>query len=253
MLRGSLVQVSVTIHNGGVNTRARFLFCVLAALLLAGALLGAVACGSKPQNVDPKAVLATGSASMKTLTGFHFLYQVHTPESAVANVGGGIVKVEGDINAAGNMEATVQLVAGGLLVNVDFIALPDIQYIKYPVVNKWQSMKPEESPIGALNLSAFSIRILDQITDTTYQGTDKKDGVQCYHIHGMVAGAEVQAIAGSVEATKLFETDIWVGIDDGLLREVDLIGAMGSKEVDGTWRSIALSKLGEAVDIKAPQ
>ncbi len=225
---------------------------MLVATVLAGALLGATACGSQPQNVDATAVLADASAKMKTLAGFHFLYEVHTPESAMANVGGGIVKVDGDINAAGNMEATVQLVAGGLLVNVDFVAMTDTQYIKYPVVNKWKAMKPEESPIGALNLSAFSIRILDQITQTSYQGTDKKDGVQCYHINGMVAGAEVQAIAGSVEATKLFETDIWVGVDDGLLREVDLIGAMGSKEVDGTWRSIALSKMGEAVDIKAP-
>ena len=171
----------------------------------------------------------------------------------MSNVGGGIVKVEGDINAAGNMEATVQLVASGLLINVDFVALSDIQYIKYPVVNKWQSMKPADSPIGELNLSAFSIRILDQITSTSYKGTDKKDGVDCYHINGMVAGAEVQAIAGSVDPTKLFETDIWVGVDDGLLREVDLIGAMGSKEVDGTWRSIMLSKLNEVVDIKAPQ
>ena len=236
-----------------MNTRLRHLLLVLTALVLAGATLLPAACGSTPENVDPTTVLATASANMKTLTGFHFLYEVHTPESAMSNVGGGIAKVEGDINAAGNMEATVQLVASGLLVNVDFVALSDIQYIKYPVVNKWQSMKPEDSPIGELNLSAFSIRILDQITQTSYQGTDKKDGVQCYHVHGLVAGAEVQAIAGSVEPTKLFETDIWVGIDDGLLREVDLIGPMGSKEVDATWRSIALSKLGEAVDIKAPQ
>ncbi len=235
-----------------MKLRLRTLSVVLSVLILAGAVLGLAACGSTPQNVDPKTVLADASTKMKVLKGFHFLYQVHTPESAMSNVGGGIVKVEGDINAAGNMEATVQLVAGGLLINVDFVALSDIQYIKYPVVNKWQSMKPEDSPIGELNLSAFSIRILDQITSTSYKGTDKKDGVDCYHIHGMVAGAEVQAIAGSVDPTKLFETDIWVGINDGLLREVDLIGAMGSKEVDGTWRSIMLSKLNEVVDIKAP-
>jgi hypothetical protein len=236
-----------------VKTRLHTLSVVLAVFVLAGAVLGLAGCGSAPQNVDPKTVLADASAKMKQLAGFHFLYQVHTPESALSNVGGGIVKVDGDINAAGNMKATVQLIAGGLLVNVDFVALSDIQYIKYPVVNKWQAMKPADSPIGALNLSAFSIRILDQIASTSYEGTDKKDGVKCYHINGMVAGAEVQAIAGSVDPTKLFETDIWVGIDDGLLREVDLTGPMGSKEVNGTWRSIMLSNLDVAVDIKAPQ
>jgi LppX_LprAFG lipoprotein len=238
-----------------MNSRAHSLLLALAGLTLACSLLGLAACGgsSEPQNVDPQTVLATASANMKTIVGFHFLYEVHTPEAALANVGGGIVKVEGDINAEGHMRATVQLMASGLLIDVGFVALGDIQYIKYPVLNTWQSLKPADSPIGELNLSAFSIRILDQIVDTTYQGTDKKDGVQCYHINGMVAGANVQAIAGSVEATKMFETDIWVGIDDGLLREVDLIGPMGSKEVDGTWRSIMLSNLNVPVEIAAPQ
>ena len=236
-----------------MNSRFRVTILALAVLVAVAAATGLAACSQEPENVDPSAVLAAASVKMKTLVGFHFLYEVHTPESAISNVGGGIVKVEGDINAAGNMAATVQLVAAGLLINVDFVALPDIQYIKYPVVNKWQAMKPEESPIGELNLSAFSIRILDRITDTSYVGTDKKDGVQCYHVNGMVAGAEVQAIAGSVDPNELFETDIWVGIDDGFLREVDLIGPMGSKEVDGTWRSIMLSNLNVAVDIKAPQ
>jgi LppX_LprAFG lipoprotein len=236
-----------------MNTRLRLLVFLLGALIAVSWVVGLAACGGEPQNVDPKAVLATASANMKTISGFHFVYQVHTPEADLAKVGGGIVKVEGDINAAGNMEATVQLMASGLLIDVGFVALSDIQYIKYPVLNTWQALKPEDSPIGELNLSAFSIRILDQILDTSYQGTDKKDGVKCYHVHGKVKGADVQAIAGSVEPTELFETDIWVGIDDGLLREVDLIGPMGSKEVAGTWRSIMLSNLNEPVDIQAPQ
>ena len=112
--------------------------------------------------------------------------------------------------------------------------------------------QPEDSPVGELNLAAYSIRILDQITDTSYEGTEKKDGVKCYHINGMVAGAEVQAIAGSVDATKPFPTDIWVGVDDSLLYEVDIMGPMASKRTTGTWRSIVLSNLNVAVDIKAP-
>jgi hypothetical protein len=221
--------------------------------MLACALPGLVACEGEPQNVDPQAVLAAASAKMKQIVGFHFLYEVHTPESAMSNIGGGIVKVDGDINAEGSMKATVQLMASGLLIDVDFVAMTDAHYIKYPVVNTWQKLKPEDSPIGALNLSAFSIRILDRIAGTSYVGTDKKDGVKCYHINGMVAGAEVEQIAGSVDAAKLFGTDIWVGVDDGLLREVDIIGPMTDKEADGTWRSIMLSNLDVPVDIKAPQ
>jgi LppX_LprAFG lipoprotein len=227
------------------------MMAVAAFLALGGGIL--VACGEEPQNVDPQVVLSATSAKMKQIAGFHFVYQVHVPESALSSVGGGIVKVEGDINAAGNMKAEVELIGGGVLFNVDFVALEDVHYIKYPLTTEWQSMAPEESPIGDLNLSAFSIKILDRIAGATYEGTEKKGGTKCYHISGMVTGEDVEQIAGSVSKGDLFETDLYVGIDDGLLREVDIKGPMTTSEVEGTWRSIALSNLDVAVDVEAPQ
>jgi hypothetical protein len=236
-----------------MNVRLRLRLAVLAAFLSLTFATFVAGCGDEPQNVDAVAVLHTTSANMKQIAGFHFVYKVHVPESALASVGGGIVQVEGDINAAGNMTAKVKLIGGGVLFTVDFVAMGDLHYIKYPLSNEWQSMAPEESPIGDLNLSAFSIKILDQIADATYQGTDKKDGVKTYHIVGMVTGEDVEQIAGSVSAGDLFETHLYVGIEDGLLREVDIMGAMTKSEVEGTWRSIELSSLDTEFVIEAPK
>jgi hypothetical protein len=225
---------------------------VLGAFLLAlVAGVGLVACEEEPVNVDPQAVLSTASANMKELAGFHFLYELHQPESA--DKAEGVQTVEGDIDAAGEMQATVQLLVGGVLINVDFVALGDTHYIRYPLQQEWTPMAPEESPLGDLNLAAFSIQILDQIVDPSYQGTGKKGGEKTYHMSGMVTAADVEQIAGSVSTADLFATDLWVGINDNLLYEVHITGPMTSKEADGTYRSIILSDLNVAVDIKAPQ
>ena len=221
---------------------------IVLALLVGG---GAAACEGEPENVDPQAVLSDASANMKQLAGFHFLYELHQPESA--DRAEGVQSVEGDIDATGDMQATVQILGGGILLNVDFVALADTHYLRYPLSQQWQAVAPEDSPLGELNLAAFSIQILDRIVDPSYEGTDKKRGKKAYHISGMVVAADLEQIAGSVSTADLFATDLWVGIDDSLLYEVDISGPMTTKEADGTWRSIVLSNLNVAVDVKAPQ
>jgi hypothetical protein len=190
---------------------------------------------------------------MKQIVGFHFVYVVHKPESSPQHEGAEILKIEGDINADGNMRATVQLLGGGVLINVDFIAVGDTHYILYPLTTKWQAIPAAESPVGTVNLSSGTIRILDRIYNTDYMGVDKKGGVKAHRIHGTVDAAEVEAIAGSTNTDQPFPTDIWVGTEDSLLYEVDIFGAATPNETEGYWRSIVLSNLDEAVEIKAPQ
>jgi hypothetical protein len=236
-----------------VKTRLRPVSLVLAVLVLAGAMLGLAACGGAPENVDPTTVLNAASVKMKEINGFHFVYQVHKPESSPMREGAEILKIEGDINTDGNMQATIQLLGGGVLINVDFVAVGDTHYIRYPLTTKWQAIPAAESPVGTVNLSSGTIRILDQIYDTTYQGSDKKGGAKTYHIKGTVAAVDVEAIAGSTNTDQPFPTELWVGTTDNLLYEVDIFGAATPDETDGYWRSIVLSNQDEAVEIKAPQ
>ncbi len=69
----------------------------------------------------------------------------------------------------------------------------------------------------------------------------------------MVAAEQVDAIAGAVTVTEPFPTDIWVGVDDNYIYEVDFAGAATSNETEGFWRSITLSDLDTHFDIQAPQ
>jgi predicted small secreted protein len=222
-------------------------------LLLAAVLTGVSACNGGGEDVDPDAVLKQASTAMKEVAGFHFVYEVHKPASAKPAAGLDIARITGDVNSEGNMQATIDVTQGGVPLQLGFVAVGDTHYIQAPPSQKWQSIPAEKSPVGSLSLSAGTIQILDRITDTAYEGRAGKGGTETYHISGMVAAEEVEAIVAMVNTTDSFPTDIWIGVEDSLVYEVDIKGAATPSEDPDIWRSIVLSDLDTFVDIQPPQ
>lgn len=232
-------------------------FAAIAALLLIllAALSFLAACGGSGGTVDAQKVLLGSSAKMKTIKGFHFVYEVHKPQSAQPGSGLEIGRMTGDVNAAGDMTSSVDATYGGLPVTVGIVALGDTYFIQDPISMKWTSVAAADSPVGALSLNSGTIRILDRITGIAYAGEESKGGVKTYHITGQVAAEEVKAIAGLVDTdvARSFPTDIWIGVADSLVYEVDIAGAATADETKDYWRSIVLSDLDKSVTVEAPQ
>ena len=238
------------IHRHLLASAALAALAVLLVVPVCGSLTG---CGGEPVDIDPQAALAACSTRMQQIQGFHFVYEVHKPAGTQPSKGLDINRITGEVNAPGDMQATIDAIWGGTPVKVGFKSVGGTHYIQDPLSMKWQSMPASESPVGRLSLSAGTIRILNNITDAVYEGVAKKGGTKCYHIGGMVAAQEVEAIAGAVDTTEPFPTDIWVGIDNSYVYEVDIIGPATPNETEGFWRSITLSDLDTYFDIKAPQ
>jgi hypothetical protein len=222
---------------------------VVTALIVSLVALGLFGCGSASEPVDPQAVLDASSAKMQQIKGFHFVYEVHKPANSTPSAGLDIARITGDVNSDGNMQAAIDVTQGGIPLTLNFVQVGDTQYLQ---LGTWQTIPMEQSPVGKLSLGAGTVQILQRITDAKYVGTDTKGGVKCYHISGNVAAAEVKAIAGAVDTTDTFPTDIWIGISDSYVYEVDIHGAATPDEPKDTWRSIVLSNLDVYVDIKAP-
>ena len=231
----------------------RHLIAPVVALVLFAGLTSLAACGGPSGAVDTQKVLAGSSAKMKQIKGFHFVYEVHKPTSAEPGAGLEIARIIGDVNSEGNMQATIDVTQGGIPLQVKFVALGDTHYILDPLSQKWQSMAAKDSLAGSLNLSAGTIQILERITEASYQGQEGKGGTATYHIRGKTTAQDVKAIAGAVNSTGTFSTDLWIGVDNGLVYEVDIAGALTTSEDPKIWRSIVLSNLDTFIDIKAPQ
>ncbi len=221
-----------------------FLLPALAVILLA--------CGGPSQEVDPRAVLAASSEAMKQIAGFHFVYEVHQPAGVQPGSGLEIARITGDVNREGAMQASIDVTMGGTPLSLSFVALGDTHYIQDPLSQKWRSVAAASSPVGTLSLSAGTIRILDRILDPKYEGTEKKGGAKTYRISGRVAAAEVEAIAGAVDTEDEFPTELWIGVDDHYVYQVNIHGAATPNEDPRIWRSITLSNHNVYVEIKAP-
>lgn len=239
-------------HKNSLVRRLALVLTVLAGLMLL-ALPGLVTSCGEEQEVDPKAILSSAAASMREIKGFHFVYEVHQPKDWKPGAGLYIARITGDVNAEGHMQATVDAVWGGVPVSLGFVALGDTHYIQEPISQNWQEVAASSSPVGALNLGAGTVQILERIMEPTYVGEDSKGGKKTYHIKGKLAATEVEAIAGAVNTTNTFPTDIWIGIEDSLVYEVDIAGAATPNEDKDIWRSVTLSNLDVYVEIEAPQ
>lgn len=222
---------------------------LLAVLLLAAVTLSLIGCGGGGQQADPQTVLSGSAAKMKQIKGFHFVYEVHKPANAKPGPGLVIARITGDVNAEGDMKAAIDVTQGGLPLTLNFVQIGDTQYLQ---IGKWQVIPVESSPVGKLKLGAGTVAILQQVTGTKDVGQDTKGGANCYRITGSVAAEAVKAIAQLVDTTTPFPTDIWIGVTDGYIYEVDIHGPATADEPKETWRSIILSKHDVSVDIKAP-
>jgi hypothetical protein len=246
-----LVNIMATLHNGPMIIVLKRLFATTAMVLAALCCVGMASCGSQPVNVDPLAVLSSASANMKQLAGFHFVYQLNQPQSA--KKAEGVQIVDADINEKGEMRATLQYLAGGSLINVDVVAMADTHYVRFPLATGWVKLKPSESPLENMNLGGLPVQILSEIVSPTMVGIEERVGQKTYHITGQVTKANIEKIAGNVSTTDTFVTDVWIGVNDSLLYEVDIMGPMTKDEPAGTYRSVILSNLDVVVDIVAPQ
>jgi len=221
----------------------------LVVVLAALSGLALVGCGNSGPQADPKTVLSGSATAMQNIKGFHFVYEVHKPGNAPPGSGLQIARITGDVNLDGNMVAAIDVTNNGVPLTLDFVQVGDTQYLK---MGQWQKIPVESSPVGKLSLGTGTITILQQVVDAKNLGQEKKGGTACYHITGSVAAEAVKAIAQSVDTSAPFPTDLWVGVDNGYVYEVDVHGPATADEPSGTWRSIILSKHDVLVDIKAP-
>ena len=243
------MNILTSIHNERMGFRLKILVTAVVTLMFAA--LGLNSCGQEVVNIDSKAVLAQTSTNMKQLAGFHFVYQLHQPQSA--KKAEGVQKVDADYNSHGELQATVEYLASGSLIDIKIVALVSMHYVLYPLSNKWVQLNPADSPLTKLNLAQGPVKILDNVTSPSFVGVEKRAGQKTYHLTGSVTKADIESIVGTVSTADVFVADLWIGVNDSLLYEVDVAGPMTQDEAPGTFRSIVLSNLGVAVDIKAPQ
>lgn len=241
--------------NRTVRSSAAPLALLVALLALLAAFLSTGCSGGSgsTQSVDAKKVVADAVPAMQALKSFHLVYEVAKPETAKPAQGLEVAKITGDVTADGKMQAAIDVLQNGIPLQVNFVAVGDIHYIQDPTSQRWQGVPAAMSPVGKLDLSMGAVQILQKIDKLEYVDSQDVGGVKTYHLKGSVSPTEVAGIVGAVTATTPFAGQIWIGLDDHLVRRIQIAGAATQGEDPKTVRTIDLSAFDKPLTIEAPK
>jgi Tol biopolymer transport system component len=215
----------------------------------------------EPTIISPEAILDRALKSVDTEQSYHY----HSEKEIVWHgvMDEVILVTDGDFKAPDRAEETISLRINENEVDLEFITIGDVFYLKDPETGQWEI----DFMLRYLTLSAFTrtrpgippIEFTD-IRDLVLVEETSLDGVKVYHFKGT---GPISGIDDALDSS--MQIDYWVGVDDGMLKQSAADGEMtitsdeiselfgfDSVKVDISWTQ-RISDFGKAVAIEAPQ
>lgn len=236
------------------EVRARAVRRTALGSLLLLALTLAAACGDDGEatdfeEIDPVALLLAAADRTEQVTSFHFVLE---HENGGTEIVRGILmqRAEGDVIGSDRLRAEIEASAGPLNLKVSVVILEDEAWITNPLTNRWER---EEISIEQIFDPASGVTALMRgVSAPRLVGTESIDGVPSYRVEANVDSGAVQ-IFGAAPAGRTLQAVVWIGVDDPLVRRIEVRGALRAGEPDDLVRRVTLSRFDDEFEIVAPR
>jgi hypothetical protein len=201
---------------------------------------------------DPDALLQLINDSMNEIGSVHIEGEALIKESEDAESALMSIQFEGDDapNGDSRMLMAIEIDLGGFAgsINYETRVVGGVSFIQDPFTTQWQIDEGDSSPLDVIG---GAVGVADIAIENMTVELAVLDGLDVYHITGSVPD-EPEVNAGV----------IWVGVDDLLVRKLQLSGQMAANELEGLVpagsgevfmsTTFTFSKFGEPVTIEAP-
>lgn len=238
--------------------RRRLPLAVLIAVLASLASL-AGGCGGDDAPVVDEATLAAldapaliAASAEATAQQQRFRFVLSHEHGATAIVRGiEMDRAEGTVDGADRMAATIE----GSILNQRFefgiVILEDQSWLQNPLTRRWDT---EDLSLGSLfDPRSGVIAAVQGATDARLDGTERLDGVETYRIDATVDAATLSFFSPDASADAALPGTVWIGIDDGFVRRLEVRGAIAPSDDPAVVRRLDLGRYGEDVDIQPPR
>lgn len=172
----------------------------------------------------------------------------------VVGPGLAVSKVEGDLARPDRvrMKATTQV--GNSVLDIEFIAIGDQQYIADPFTLRWQSLPTSPVTFTPLDPQRGVPGVVRALKNPQRVGKSQADGVEAYHVRGAVESGLLAALTGTATASdsRTVPVELWVGTQDFLPRQIRLEGRLSDGEPAGIVRSLHLTQYNRPLTIEPP-
>lgn len=229
--------------------RGRWLITILLALLLAG-------CG-RGEQPEPAKLAAEGATAFDAVTSFHFKLDVTEGESApLGDIGLTLIGADGDTVRPDKVQAKLKakLTGAPIAVNINGIIIGADAWITPNPFNATEYEKLEDT--GGLELFSPAKGVSDVLRglrNPTYVEEVEIAGVKTHHISGLVDATNLNSLTGGVATAGELKLDLWIGVDDQLLRQLVAVGPLDPTEKATIKRTLLLTQFNDTFTIAPPQ
>lgn len=225
------------------------------ALMLVSAFAFLAACGDDEEGggdisgVDADDLLARSADRMEEVESFHF--EVDHENGATEIVGGiGMERAEGAVQGTDRMQLEVEARFGTANIETGIVILPDESYFQNPLTGRWQE---QEIDISDLFDPATGVTgLMRNVNDVEVVSREEVDGVDSYVLETTVDSGNLQAFVGNAEPGNEVTARVWIGVEDLLVRRIEVVGPLAPNEAEDILRRLTLSQFDEPVEITAP-
>jgi hypothetical protein len=234
-------------------------FIILTALLftMTAAMVGCGKAASTPSTppttpaLTTQEIISSAGQKMDDLTSFHFILDQTGGGTPIA-MGIEMNNAVGDIVKPDKLKTTITGTAMGMSLRVDVITLGDKTYMTNPLSGQWELLPNEFKVLSVFDPNSGIAAIMKGVSSPAKVGEEDSGGILCYHLSGTIDSGNLGAITGSSVQGVPVSTDVWIGKDDFLPRQIKLVGKITEGEKDGIVRTLSLSNFDQPVNIEKP-
>ncbi|HEX2910267.1 MAG TPA: LppX_LprAFG lipoprotein [Chloroflexia bacterium] len=243
-----------------MNTKRYVCSVGLLTTLLLTALLAA--CGDTPTAVPtPTPTVAPPSARdiaaktadrLKEVNSLHFIVDIKSGEVNLYN-NISFKRAEGDYSKPDKYRAKLRVSVAIAQVDAETVGIGDKQWLLLKnLSNNWVELPPN---VGFKASILFDPdkglgAIVNKTKDLQIVGSETLDGVDVYHLKGIVSGPDIAPITASTLGKNDVNFDVWTGKSDYLVRQVTF-KEISDSPTASDWQ-LNFSKFDQPVDIKSP-
>lgn len=209
------------------------------------------ACGEAPPP-DPAAILAHASTAANQVSSLHFRLHIE---------GGGIdlmagvraTEIEGDVVRPDRLDAKVVAQLRRLTLRLEFRSIGADQWITNPLApGQWQQLPGAAIAGDLLDPHAGVTTLATAMTDVTLAGAETIDDIEVHHLSGRMPNEKVAAFLGAAPVPGETAVEFWIGIEDSLVRRVELRGPTAEGDSAEVVRALEFSAFDKPVTIEPP-
>jgi hypothetical protein len=188
----------------------------ITAFFILSILLSLSGC-SAAKALTPEEIILKSAEEMKATTGFKFLFvRTGAPAYIDANQSYALSQLEGSYAAPDKVQATVRVVAAGIVAEVDVISIGADQWQTNPITGKWQKLpenygfNPSQLLDPAMGLPAIIGTDISNLTLGEQEELEAMPGKKLYTITGDLAGEKLNELSYGLLGPEAMTVKLWI-------------------------------------------